>query len=305
MSRFKYGVCEKNYPVWGSLAMEMAHEQGYEGIEITDGGGYLQPHPMNKGLFVEVERLKPDKRRMDAVPLRHPIIQDEYLEAQARTGIEITGVYLYFLNHQGFMSSANDTLTGRDCLDTIRNAVIAASEMGIPSVSVPAMGMFGTAKLQNAADKLDFAVKMGREYGVKIYNSFDTDLEWELKAIRKSDGYLKVDLNTLDPEIYNRGRGDEYINTLGKDRIGQVKVRDMVADREGFLTSGTGRDCLLGYGDSGWKTSLLALKDIGYEGWILSDSPFNSHLLNRDGENYDTLAVMDLNTLKNLLEQGD
>ena len=45
--QYKFGACEYNFPMWGSLTLEMAHEAGYDGIEITDGGGYLQPHPMN------------------------------------------------------------------------------------------------------------------------------------------------------------------------------------------------------------------------------------------------------------------
>ena len=52
MKKFKFASCEYCFPVWGSLAVEMAAEAGFDGIEITDGGGYLQPHPDNNG-FVE------------------------------------------------------------------------------------------------------------------------------------------------------------------------------------------------------------------------------------------------------------
>ena len=99
MNKLKFGACEYNFPIWGALALEMAHDAGYDGIEITDGGGYLQPHPMNKGYFVEVERLQPNLIRMDNYPLLDPIVQDEYLEARANTGIEITGINLYFYLH--------------------------------------------------------------------------------------------------------------------------------------------------------------------------------------------------------------
>ena len=298
MSNYKFGACEWNYPMWGSLALEMAHDQGYDGIEITDGGGYLQPHPMNKGYFVEVERLKPNKMRLDAVPLLHPIIQEDYLDAQAKTGIKITGIYLYFLNDQGFVSADNDSLTGKDCLETIKNAVIAAHQMGIPQVSVPTKGMFGTAKLRNAYEKLKYAVEVGEEYGVKIINSFDTSLERELEVLDMLDGKLKVDLNTLDPEIYNREPVTEIIKAVGAQRIGQVKIKDLVPDREGFLTKATGGDCLIGQGGSAWKDAVSALKEIGYEGWVFTDSPFNSYYLNVNGETYDSLAKRDLETLK-------
>ena len=305
MAKYRFGACEWNYPIWGSLALEMARDQGYEGIEITDGGGYLHPHPMNKGYFVEVERLLPNKIRQDAVPLSHPFIQDDYLEAQARTGIRITGIYLYFLNDQGFVSADNDTLTGKDCLETIKNAVIAADKMGIPQVSVPTKGMFGTAKLKNAYEKLKYAVQLGDEYGIRIINSFDTSLERELEVLDLLGGKLKVDMNTLDPEIYNRGTAADMIRAFGADRIGQVKIRAMVPDREGFLTRATGGDCLIGQGGSGWRDAVKALKETGYEGWVLTDSPFNSYYLNVDGQTYDSLAKKDLETLKNAFMGGE
>ena len=298
MTEYKFGACEWNYPMWGALAIEMAHDQGYDGIEITDGGGYLQPHPMNTGLFVEVERLKPNKIRMDAVPLSHPIIQDEYLEAQAKTGTEITGIYLYFLNDQGFVSADNDSLTGKDCLETIKNAVMAADKMGIRRVSVPTKGMFGTAKLKNAYEKLEYAVKVGDEYGVQIMNSFDTSLARELEVLGLLKGKLKVDFNTLDPTLYRRESAAEMIRAFGPENIGQVKIKDMIPDREGFITKDTASDCLIGQGGSDWKESVKALKEIGYSGWVFSDSPFNSYYLNVNGETYDSLAKKDLETLK-------
>ena len=124
MGNVKFGACEYNFPVWGSLALEMAHEAGFDGIEITDGGGYLQPHPMNKGLFVEYERLALNLVRLDGFPLTDRIIQEDYLEAQAKTGMWITGIYLYFLNSQGFVNCDNKTLQGQDALKTIKLSLI-------------------------------------------------------------------------------------------------------------------------------------------------------------------------------------
>ena len=158
--------------------------------------------------------------------------------------------------------------------------------------------MFGTAKLRNAYEKLKYAVEVGEEYGVKIINSFDTSLERELEVLDMLDGKLKVDLNTLDPEIYNREPVTEIIKAVGAQRIGQVKIKDLVPDREGFLTKATGGDCLIGQGGSAWKDAVSALKEIGYEGWVFTDSPFNSYYLNVNGETYDSLAKRDLETLK-------
>lgn len=298
MNKWKFGACEYNFPIWGALALEMAHDAGYDGIEITDGGGYLQPHPMNKGYFVEVERLQPNLIRMDNYPLLDPIVQDEYLQARADTGIEITGIYLYFLNCQGFVSSANDSLTGQDALKTIKNAIIAASQMDIPLVTVPTKGMFGVAKNLYALQKLEYAVQVGEEYGVRIANSFDTSLARELEVIEKLHGKLKADFNTIDPAFYAQEPAADMIRALGKNGIEQVKIKDVIADREGFLVKETAGDALLGQGDSDWKACAAAVREIGFEGWILSDTPFNSLTLNQNGNDYVGLAAGDLKTLK-------
>lgn len=298
MGNVKFGACEYNFPVWGSLALEMAHEAGFDGIEITDGGGYLQPHPMNKGLFVEYERLALNLVRLDGFPLTDRIIQEDYLEAQAKTGMRITGIYLYFLNSQGFVNCDNKTLQGQDALKTIKNAIIAASQMGVPLVCVPTKGMFGVAKNAYALQKLEYAVQVGKEYGVRIANSFDTSLARELEVIDRLGGSLKADFNTIDPVVCAQGDPVEMIRALGRERIEQLKIRDLKADREGFLTRETSGDALLGQGDAPWKDCVQAVKEIGFEGWVISDTPFNSAALHINGEDYVSLAKKDAATLR-------
>ncbi len=298
MKQYKFGACEYNFPVWGSLALEMAHEAGYDGIEITDGGGYLQPHPMNKGLFVECERFTPGLIRLDNYPLTDKIIQDDYLNAKAKTGIEITGVYLYFLNHQGFVNHENSTLQGKEALTTIKNAVVAASQMGIPLVTVPTKGMFGTAKNLYAYQKLEYAVQVAEEYGIRVANSFDTGLDRQLEVIEKLGGKLKTDFHTIDPIVFAKESPQEMIEKLGKSKIEQLKIMDRKKDREGFITMETTEAVSIGDGDANWLECVEAAKKIGFEGYVISDTPFNSTALNVGGEDYISLAKKDLETLK-------
>ena len=39
MGRFKFGVCEFSFPCWGPLALQMAHEAGFTGMQLADAGG--------------------------------------------------------------------------------------------------------------------------------------------------------------------------------------------------------------------------------------------------------------------------
>lgn len=298
MSKYKFGACEYNFPVWGALAMEMAHEAGYDGIEITDGGGYLQPHPMNKGIFVECERFTPGLVRLDGYPLTDKIIQDEYMNARAKTGIEITGIHLYFLNHQGFVSHDNETIQGKEALETIKNAVMAASQMGIPLVTIPTKGMFGVAKNLYAFQKLEYAVKVAEEYGIKIANSFDTSIKRELEIMELLSGKLLADFNTADPLVFARENSLDMINELGGKRIAQIKIKDLKKDREGFITQETSEAVSIGSGDTEWKECLEVAEKLGFRGYIISDTPFNSSSLNVLGENYISLAEKDLESLK-------
>ncbi len=298
MAKYKFGACEYNFPMWGSLAVEMAAEAGYDGIEITDGGGYLQPHPMNKGLFVECERFTPGLIRLDNFPLTDKIIQEDYLNASAKTGIELCGIYLYFLNHQGFVNHENSTVQGKECLETIKKAIVCASQMNIPVVNIPTKGMFGTAKHSYAFQKLEYAVKVGEEYGVRVANSFDTSLARELEVMEKLGGKLKADFHTIDPIVFAQGNPADMIKAIGGANIEQLKIKDLANDREGFLTNETSQEACIGEGNSNWKDCVDAAKAAGFEGYVICDTPFNSTLLNDGKQNYIEIAKKELDTLK-------
>lgn len=47
MGRFKFGVCEFSFPCWGPLALQMAHEAGFTGMQLADAGGSTNSYPLN------------------------------------------------------------------------------------------------------------------------------------------------------------------------------------------------------------------------------------------------------------------
>ncbi|MGN0715330.1 MAG: hypothetical protein ACI4LN_05865, partial [Anaerovoracaceae bacterium] len=110
----------------------------------------------------------------------------------------------------------------------------------------------------------------------------------------------KADFNTIDPAFYAQEPAEEMIRTLGKDRIAQFKIKDVLEDKYGFLVKETAGDALIGKGDADWLKCADAIREIGYEGWIFSDTPFNSMSLNEESRDYIGLAARDLETLKNV-----
>lgn len=297
MAHIQFGTCEFCFPCWGSAAIVMTRAAGFDGILITDGGGYLQPHPQNNG-FVEYERFGLDLQRKDSFPLTDRRVQEDYLEAAETHQVRLQGIYLYLLNHQGFIKYADRTPQGRQCLETIRNAVIAASQMGIPSVTVPAAGMFGVGQHSYALDKLRYAADVGAEYGVQIFAALGTGKDYCEEVLDALKGRVLLDFDTLDPTLRGTGDAPAMIRALGRDHAGRFRVRDMTADGEGFLTQETGTPAPLGRGDGRFGPCAGAIRETGYTGWIFSQTPYYSAAL-YDGDSYVTAARRDLETLKN------
>ncbi len=123
MSKIKFGVCEFSFPCWGPSDIRMAHEAGFEGMQLADAGGSPKSYP-----------------------LTNKWIQDDYLEASAKYGITLQSIHLYTLVRQGFIRSSLNTADGREGMESIKQGIIAASQMGIPTVMIEGMRMYGAAQ---------------------------------------------------------------------------------------------------------------------------------------------------------------
>ena len=88
------------------------------------------------------------------------------------------------------------------------------------------------------------------------------------------------------------------IRTLGKERIDHFHMKESMPDKEGFVTKETAPIVLLGEGGTYFNESVQAIKDIGYEGWIISETFYTRPNLNVNGEDYISLAAKDVQTLK-------
>ena len=145
MPRFKFGVCEFSVPCWGPLALQMAHEAGYTGMQLADAGGSTNSYPLNN-------------RR----------VQDSYLEAAVKYGIELQSIHLYTLVRQNFIRFSQNSPEGIECKESIKNGIIAASQMHIPTVMIEGMRMYGAAQHQHVLEMYQYAVKVAEDNGVQI-----------------------------------------------------------------------------------------------------------------------------------------
>jgi sugar phosphate isomerase/epimerase len=75
-------------------------------------------------------------------------------------------------------------------------------------------------------------------------------------------------------------------------------MKESQPDAEGFVTKETAPIVLLGQGGTFFKESVQAIKDIGYEGWIISETFYHRRNMNENGMDYVSSAKRDVETLK-------
>lgn len=275
MSKVKFGVCEFSFPYWGPQALKMAYEAGFAGMQLADGGGSMYSYPLNNRW-----------------------IQDSYMENSAKYGIQLQSIHLYTLVRQGFIRSSLNSPEGEECKESIRNGIIAASQMNIPVVMIEGMRMYGAAQHKHVFDMYKYAVEVAEKYGVQVAMETDISLEDHFRFLDAFDGKLRLCFDTHNPVMYGTGYPPDMIRKLGKERIDHFHMKESQPDREGFVTKETAPIVLLGDGGTYFKESVQAIKDIGYEGWIISETFYTRPNLNVNGEDYISLAAKDVQTLK-------
>ena len=98
------------------------------------------------------------------------------------------------------------------------------------------------------------------------------------------------------------------IQSLGGNYIGRYRLRDALADREGFVTREESGPALLGQGDGCVQACSASILQTGYRGWIFSETPYYSQRLRRNGEDCVCLARQDRTALENMFggkERGE
>lgn len=210
---------------------------------------------------------------MHGHPLRDKRVQEYYLAAGEKYGIKFPQIHLYTLGHLCYYRNALDSLEGKLCLEMIENAVIAASEMGIPSVIIDAMKLNNPAKKKHALEVAKFAVKVGAVYGVQIGVEVDFTMEDHIRFLEEAGGGLKLCFDTHNPCMYGTGYPPDMIRTLGKDRIDHFHMKDNAGDAAGMVTYDTPL-VSFGTGVAHFTECAQAIKEIGFEGWIVSENMY-------------------------------
>lgn len=279
MAKIKFGVCEVGLPCPGPSAIRMAHEAGFEGIQLTDAGGSPK-----------------------SFPLTNRWIQEDYLAAAEKYHVTLHSICLTTLIRQGYIKSSPLTEEGKTCMESIRMGCVAASQLGVPALMVEGMRMYGAAQHSHVRQMYEYAVETADKYGVTITMETDIPLQAHFDFLDLFDGKLKLCFDTHNPFMYGTGYPPDMIRALGKERIHHFHMKESRADAEGFITKETAPIVLLGQGTTEFDACVQAIKDIGYEGWVISETFYDRPSFNTNGEDYVSSARKDVETLKRAFE---
>lgn len=265
------GVCEWSLPLNGPFAVELAAAAGFEGISLGDLGGAEAGFPMNS---------------------RH--IQEGYLQAASDCHVTLQSLHPYGLQRQGSMLFPMDTPQGREGMQSLLKCIDACADMGIPQLMVSSF--FATLvrndwEFEMFARMLKYAVELGRDKGVTVVYESVLTPQRILRMIETVGGDLKICYDILNPIRWGTGDPREEIRILDK-YIDHFHVKDAPYDLKGY--------CPIGQGRADFAGTAGVIRDIGFEGWLVSEN-YYTLMSASSGIDFLDLAAGDIESIKKCL----
>ena len=267
----KCGICEWSFAVTGPSAIEYAAKIGFDGIQLGDLGGSKNCFPMND-----------------------PKIQETYLEASKRFGVQLQSLHLFTLVREGGLQKLPDSPMGRQALLSIRKGLEACQAMHIPAMlvtSYDACSIVNSYDAECTAKLLSQAVHMARDHGVQLV--YESILQGEIiqQILDEVGPGLKLCYDILNPIKFLKGDPAAEIKKFGTQWIDHVHLKDCPREMTGF--------CQLGEGYGRFRESIAALHEIGYDGWYITENFYHLPPMGNTGSVFET-AKKDLDVMREL-----
>lgn len=244
----KLAICEWSVPIKGPAVFEKLKSLGLEGIQVDDWDGSAMGNPMTNST-----------------------VQAMYRDASEKTGLCLVGMGGNALGREGGMIHSPGTPEGEACWKTLRAGIDACAALQISVYLAPAFfaGTIRTqAHLKNVLATLRAAVDYSGRMGVTT--AFESVLPAEtLKALwdEMDSPAFGIYYDTQNPVTYCGTYVPDEIHILGAKRISQVHVKDGVNSIQGCVH--------LGAGETSFFETAAALRDIGYDGWIVLENYYS------------------------------
>lgn len=267
----QFGICEWSFPVSGPLAMRLAAEAGYDGMQIGEAGGRLMGYPLNN-------------RR----------VRELYREEAERCGLQLHSLNLGALLAEGTLNDREDTERGGWARKSLFNGFAACEALGIRTVVITVEPPTEDA-FANVVRHLRFAGELARESGVEIAIESARPVEEIQRLLDELGTEAKVCMDLLNPLRFGTGVPQEQIRLLGRERISHFHMKDSVR----ALFRRDQRGCvLLGQGDAGYRESVEIIREMGFSCWMITENYYHLPPMNDGEQDFAALAAEDLHTLR-------
>ncbi len=241
---------KKTYPIWEVL--DFAAREGFDGIELVDGwpmGGYPGAD--------ETERIAALRRLYDGY-----------------------GLQVYSMQTGGGEAHAADAARRKAWLNRFRDDLRLCKALGGEFLGVwPGGGLEGNPDVDRAIDHLADSYRQaaricadeGSYFSFEIeppfiFNTLD-HLQRILAAVDHPACKTNYDPSHFDLMHGSKGKPEEMLLAVGVEHIGHVHL----TDTDGTIFGVTSKHLACGEGHCDIAASLAALRDGGYEGWIMID----------------------------------
>jgi len=253
--KIKFGICEWSLPWNGRFGIQFASELGFDGVQL-DLGPYQYDLPLSK------ERM-----------------QDAYLDAGAKYGIEFPSMTVQTVNNDHTMTAEPGLRDFYLAVKALKAAVDACDRMGI-DIIMPPHFYRNVIKTEEDVRRTAMAYKEACAYAAtkgKIFASENAMTRDEFIAFKKMAGdpeNLKIFFDTQNYWKHKGYNVAEMYKDLKEFCVPQIHIKD----GEGIISS-----AILGEGDSKFYETAEAIKASGFEGWIIFENYYDQSLLAEQG----------------------
>ena len=273
-NQIKLGITEWSLPVDGPYGCKIAAEIGFEGIQL-DVGSFERNFPKTK-----------------------KVVQDAYLEAAEKFGIQYTAIACNELDNYD-MVAQKGFAERAIAFKTITSAIDAAAAMGIPIVMVQS---FNASAIETGEDferainvirrVSDYALEKG-EITLGLENLLS--VENLLRVINEvGNPNVKVYFDTQNYYLHEKADVAAMVEPL-ISHICEVHVKD------GYESDIEPSGALLGKGDSGFFDTIAELRKCGYNGWLISENFYDRGPIGKISDDPKALMLKDYQVLKSIV----
>lgn len=266
-----FGICEWSLPVSGPLAIRIAAEIGYDGIQLGEAGGGKMGYPLN-----------------------HKRVQELYKEAAEAFGIELHSINLGSLLREGALNYARETKEGEYARESLKNGFCACKSLDIHTVVITVEPESDEQRL-NVIDHLNYAGRLAETCDVEIAIESAQSLDAIRELLDALDERTKLCMDILNPLRFGTGDPKAQILAFGREKISHFHMKDAPAE---LFQRGQRGCALLGCGDGGYEETVELIKRLSYQGWLITENYYYLPPMNDGSKDFLQLAREDLATLK-------